>query len=139
MTEDAVQKDRRTGAGRRVLDKMEKRLKALEATVVTIGGQIDTHVVECSKNHLNSVKSFDELKGEVAKAVAWAQPQIDKARAKAQTWERVKNTVQTDWMIALLKYGPPLIMLALLATVFPAARSLILVVLQAAAKAMAGV
>lgn len=103
---------------------MEAKVQALLEAQQEDRQLIKGHIAECSDN-------YQTLKQAVDTVVAWAAPNIEKERRRADVWRKASDAVQTDWMIAILKWGPPLVALGLIAAIFPAARALTIAIFDA--------
>lgn len=106
--------DRRQSS-RRDLDKMDRKIQLIADGQAALSSLLNTHLVECAKNSR-------DLKESVNTVVEWAQPQIQKAKAKAETWEKIKSTVFTDGMVTVLKWGPLFVVVAIFFGSVPAVK-----------------
>ncbi len=103
---------------------MEAKVQALVESQAQTNRMLNQHLVECSDN-------YRTLKGAVDTVVAWATPNIEKEKRRAEVWKKASDAVQTDYMTAILKWGPPLVALGLIAAIFPAARVLVVAIIDA--------
>lgn len=106
---ESVEKERRNqDAARR---KTDKELRAVKEA-------LDAHVLECSENYL-------ALKHSVDKVVEWAEPQIEKSKARAAIWSKASETVQTDGVVFLMKAVIVVTLASVAYGIVPAARALV--------------
>lgn len=78
--------------------------QAIEASQTAVevakeaASDIKAHIIECAEN-------YDALRKTIAPVAAYVQPQIRRAEARAKVWQKVYETVATEAMSALIKWG----------------------------------
>ena len=114
----------RRSHGRRKWDKeMEAKVTALIAAQGQTAALLNGHLVECSRNHQESRDANLALKRTLDPLAEWVRPQIEKATARAKLWEKVYETVATDTMTFVIKWGVLFAVIAIILGSIPAGQA----------------
>lgn len=97
---------------------MERKIQAIRNDMAAMQGVLSQHLVDCRKSSL-------DLQESVATVVEWAKPQMIKAHAKALLWQKISDTVVTESMTALIKWGALFVVVAILMGSIPAGKALL--------------